>query len=495
MKAYKELEARQKRMAAIGNALGILNWDQATMMATGAAPARAEVMSELSVMNHELGVDPRVGELLSEAEASDGLDHWQSANLKKMRRQYTHATAITADLVARRVKLTSDAEMAWREARPANDYKTIQPMLEEIFDLLREEAAQLSDALGVGPYEALLDGYDEGRTVAEIDAIFGDLESFLPDFLNEVIEKQASDGAPKPLEGPFPVEVQRNVGRRIMEIIGFPFEHGRLDDSHHPFCGGAEGDIRITSRYLEHDFLSGLYAVVHETGHALYENGLPKEWRGQPVGNAQGMTLHESQSLLLEMQAGRTEEFIGFISPMLSDAFPRGDAWEKDNVLKHYRKVERGLIRVDADEVTYPLHIILRYRLENAILNGDLSAADLPGAWNEMMKKLVGITPPSDVDGVMQDIHWVAGLFGYFPTYSLGAMTAAQMFSAAKKQDAGILPGLAEGNFKPLFGWLDENVRSLGSSLPAGDLIERATGAPLSAEAYKTHVKERYLGA
>lgn len=495
MKAYRELEARQKRMAAIRNALGILEWDQATMMATGAANARAEVVSELAVMNHEMSVDSRVGGLLDEAEGSDGLDHWQSANLKKMRRQYIHATAITADLVARKVRLTSHAEMTWRKARPANDYKTLQPLLEDIFALLREEAAQLSDALGVAPYEALLDTYDEGRTVAEVDAIFGDLESFLPDFLNEVIEKQASDGVPKPIDGPFPVEVQRDVGRRIMEIIGFPFEHGRLDESHHPFCGGAEGDIRITSRYMEHDFFSGLYAVVHETGHALYENGLPKEWRGQPVGNAQGMTLHESQSLLLEMQAGRTEEFIGFISPMLADAFPRGDAWEQSNVLKHYRKVERGLIRVDADEVTYPLHIILRYRLENAILKGDLSAADLPGAWNELMQRLVGIAPPDDIDGVMQDVHWVAGLFGYFPTYSLGAMTAAQMFAAAKKQEAGILPGLAEGDFKPLFGWLDNNVRSLGSSLSAADLIERATGAPLSAEAYKAHVRERYLGA
>ena len=345
------------------------------------------------------------------------------------------------------------------------------------------------------PYEALVDGYDEGRTEAEIDVVFDDLETFLPGFLNEVLEKQASAGAPKPLDGPFPVETQRKVARQIMEIIGFPFEHGRLDDSHHPFCGGAEGDIRITSRYLEHDFLSGLYAIVHETGHALYENGLPKEWRGQPVGEAQGMTMHESQSLLLEMQAGRTEEFIGHISPILAEAFPRGDAWEKDNVMRHYRKIERGLIRVDADEVTYPLHIILRYRLEKAVLAGDLKAVDLPGAWNEMMQKLVGITPPDDVDGVMQDVHWPAGLFGYFPTYSLGAMTAAQMFASAKKAEPGILPGLAEGDFNPLFSWLNENVRSHGSSLSAGDLIERATGAPLSAEAYKAHVKARYLDA
>jgi len=225
------------------------------------------------------------------------------------------------------------------------------------------------------------------------------------------------------------------------------------------------------------------------------EMDVPKEWRCRPVGEAQGMTLHESQSLLLEMQAGRTKEFIGHISPLLAEAFPRGDAWEIENVMKHYRKIERGLIRVDADEVTYPLHIILRYRLEKAVLAGDLKAVDLPGTWNEMMQKLVGITPPSDVDGVMQDVHWPAGLFGYFPTYSLGAMTAAHMFAAGKVVEPGILPGLAEGDFTPLFGWLNENGRSLVSSLSAGDLIEQATGAPLSAAYYKAHVKARYLDA
>jgi carboxypeptidase Taq len=494
VKAYSELEARQKRLAAIGNAMGILNWDQATMMASGAAPARAEVMAELSVFQHELTTDPEVCDLISQAEeGASALNPWQASNLKKIRRGHTHATAVSARLVSEKVRATSEAEMLWRQARPANDFKALAPKLEVVFKLIKEEADQLSDALGVPAYEALIDQYDEGRTEAQIDVIFDDLETFLPNFLSEVIEKQAAQDAPQSLDGPFALKDQRKVARQIMEIIGFPFEHGRLDDSHHPFCGGAEGDIRITSRYDEEDFLTGLYAIIHETGHALYENGLPKEWRGQPVGNAQGMTLHESQSLLLEMQAGRTQEFVGFVSPLLREAFPGGDAWQTDNLLQHYRKVERGLIRVDADEVTYPLHIILRYRLEKAVLAGDVGVSDLPGAWNELMQKLVGITPPSDVDGVMQDVHWVAGLFGYFPTYSLGAMTAAQMFAAAKKSNPDILPGLSDGNFKPLFGWLDREVRSHGSLYSAGSLIERATGAPLTADAYKAHVKARYL--
>lgn len=494
MEAYRELESHYKRLAALSHAQGILNWDQATMMAAGSAPARAEAMAELSVMAHEIRTAPNMGELLDRAgtEAS-ALNPWQLSNLQEMRYSYKLSTSLSSDLISAKVRATSEAEMLWREARPANDFKALAPKLEEVFKLIREEAGQLSETFGVSPYEALLDQYDRGRTEAEVDDIFGDLEAFLPGFLNEVLEHQASAGAPEALQSPFPIETQKKVSRQIMEVIGFPFDHGRVDESHHPFCGGAEGDIRITSRYSEDDFLSGLFATVHETGHALYENGLPQDWRGQPVGMAQGMTLHESQSLLLEMQAGRTPEFISFLSPILGEAFG-GSGWDAKNLQKHYHKIERGLIRVDADEVTYPLHIILRYRMEKALLNEELSVSDLPGAWNDMMEKLVGIRPPSDVDGVMQDVHWPAGLFGYFPTYSLGAMTAAQLFGSATSADPEIRPALGNGDFKPLFAWLDKEIRSQGSLLSPEGLIEQATGKPLSADAYKAHVTARYLG-
>lgn len=495
MKAYQELEARNKRTTALGNAMGILHWDQATIMRDGSAPARAEVLAELSVMAHELETDPRVGDLLDQAEQdASGLSDWQKANLREMRHDYRHATAVPADLIERMVHARSETGMIWRQARPANDFKSLAPKLDDLFGLIREQAQVQAEAFGTTPYNALLDAFDPGRTTDQVDVIFDDLESFLPGLLEEVLEHQASQPDTIIPQGPFPESDQKALGEAVMKIIGFPFERGRLDVAHHPFSGGADGDVRITTRYDDADFTKSLMAVIHETGHALYQDGLPRQWRGQPVGNHRGMTLHESQSLLLEMQAARSDEFIGFVAPTVrAELGGKGEAWTKENLGQLYRNVSRGLIRVDADEITYPLHVILRYKLEKAILAGDIKTGDLPGAWNEMMQKLIDITPPDDSDGVMQDVHWPEGLFGYFPTYSLGAMTAAQLFAAAKKADGDILPGLGKGDFGPLFAWLNENVRGKACLYSPGELIERATGKPLSTDAFKAHVKARYL--
>jgi carboxypeptidase Taq len=279
-----------------------------------------------------------------------------------------------------------------------------------------------------------------------------------------------------------------------MRVFGFPFERGRLDTAHHPFSGGADGDVRITTRYNEADFMQSLMAVIHETGHALYEDGRPPEWLGQPVGNSRGMTLHESQSLLLEMQAARSEEFIRFLVPTIARVLGgEGPAWTPDNFLRIYRKVEPGLIRVFADEVTYPLHVILRYKLEKAIIANELPTRELPGAWNELMEQLLGIRPPNDTDGVMQDVHWPEGIFGYFPTYSLGALAAAQIFAAAQKDNTDILPGLGRGDLAPLFTWLDRHIRSQGCLYMPDELIEKATGSGLDTAAFKAGLRARYL--
>ncbi len=497
MKAYQELEARKKRVSALGNAMGILSWDQATMMPEESAPARAEVMAELSLMVHELETGDQLSDLISEAENDiDRLDDWQKANLREIRHQFTHANAMPAALVEALVKAESEAEMVWRKARPENDYNSLAPKLETLFALKREEAGIKADVLGVSPYEAMLDNFDPGRREDQVDEIFGDLETFLPGFLEKVIEKQRSSTQIIDPEGPFEIAKQEELGKEVMNIIGFPFGRGRLDVSHHPFCGGADGDIRITTRYDESDFITSLMAVIHETGHALYEDGRPPQWRGQPVGNSRGMTLHESQSLLLEMQAARSEEFIRYLAPVMKRHMAGdGPAWETDNIMRIYRKVEPGLIRVDADEVTYPLHIILRYKLEKALLAEEVSVADLPGAWNDLMQKLLGITPPDDVDGVMQDVHWPAGLFGYFPTYSLGAMAAAQIFASATSDDKDILPGLGRGDFMPLFQWLNKHIRGKGCLYTPDALIENATGAGLTSAAYKASIQSRYLNS
>jgi carboxypeptidase Taq len=280
-----------------------------------------------------------------------------------------------------------------------------------------------------------------------------------------------------------------------MQAVGFDFNHGRLDTSLHPFCGGVPDDVRITTRYDEDDFMTALMGVLHETGHALYERGLPSDWRLQPVGEARGMALHESQSLLIEMQACRGAEFIGFMAPLAREAFGgEGPAWEVDNLVRVYNRVEPGFIRVDADEVTYPAHVILRYRLEKRLIAGEMELDDLPAAWNAGMEELLGVVPPDDRLGCLQDIHWYDGAWGYFPTYTLGAIAAAQLFAAAKDAVPDISGAIAKGDFTPLMGWLGENVHALGSSRSGDELLERATGRPLDPAVFKAHLSARYLG-
>jgi carboxypeptidase Taq len=279
-----------------------------------------------------------------------------------------------------------------------------------------------------------------------------------------------------------------------MKILGFDFEHGRLDESLHPFCGGTPDDIRITTRYDGDDFTQALMAVLHETGHALYNRGLPKAWRGQPAGEARSMSVHESQSLLIEMQVCRSPEFLAYAAPLMAAAFDgAGPAWETENLFRLYTWVEPGLIRVEADEITYPAHVVLRYNLEKAMLAGDLEAADLPAAWNEEMRRFLGLTPANDRQGCLQDIHWFDGAWGYFPTYTLGAIMAAQLFEAAQNAVPGIPRAISKGDFAPLLSWLRENVHSQGSLLTSRELLIRATGRPLDTEAYKRHLQRRYL--
>ena len=493
--AYAELERRFARLHALDGASAVLDWDSQTMMPPGGAGARAEQRAALALACHEILTDPRLGDLLDRAETEAGeLDRWRAANLAEMRRGWVHANAVEARLVEALTKAAARCEMRWRRARPDNDFAAFAPALSDVVALVRETAAAKAAALGTSPYDALLDEYEPGARAAEIDAVFAGIAAFLPGFLAAVLEHQARMPEPLPLAGPFPAEAQRALGVKMMAIVGFDFDHGRLDVSAHPFCGGTPDDVRITTRYDEDDFTQGLMAVLHETGHAMYERGLPPAWRLQPVGRAASSGLHEGQSLLIEMQACRGREFIAFAAPLMRAAFGRdGPAWQADNIHRLYTRVEPGLIRVDADEVTYPAHVLLRYRLEKAMIAGDLAVGDLPGAWREGMVELLGLAPPDDRTGCLQDIHWAEGAFGYFPTYTLGAMIAAQLFDAAQRADADIRPGLGRGDFAPLLGWLRANVHELGSSLGTAELVERATGRPLDAAVFKAHLEARYL--
>lgn len=492
--AYGELEQRFKRWSALREAAGMLHWDLAAIMPEGGHHARAEQLAALGVIGHQMLADPKVGDLLGEAGAKDGLSDWQRANLGEMRRLYIHATALDADLVEAMSMANSAAEAAWRVARPAADFKAVKPQLETVFKLVREAAHAKAEKLGVSPYEALMDEHEPGNRTADVDKIFDTYGAFLPDFLERVLERQAREPAPIEPKGPFPVAAQKALGERVMKTIGFDFKHGRLDTSLHPICGGVPDDVRITTRYTEDQVATALMGIIHETGHAMYERGLPVDWRLQPVGYARGMALHESQSLLVEMQASRGADFCAYLSPILNEVFPgNAAAFAPDNLRRLYSRVSRGFIRVDADEVTYPAHVILRYRLEQALIADELKVADIPAAWNEGMKALLGIVPPSDREGCLQDIHWFDGGIGYFPCYSLGAMTAAQLYDAACKADPAIPGAIGKGDFGPLMSWLRPNVHERGSSMTTAEIVTAATGRPLDVEVFKTHLKRRYL--
>lgn len=495
MTAYQELERRHARIAAIGDALGILGWDTQTIMPEGANDGRAEQTATLSVIAHELATDPRMADLLAEAEADGSLDPWQRANLREMRRHHIQSTAIPADLVEATSKAVSVCEMTWRAARAESDFAKLLPSLTEVLARVREGAEAMGSVMGISAYDALLDSHDPGARAERIDALFADLSAFLPDLIGRVLDRQAAAPAAVDPQGPFPVEKQRELGVRMMERLGFDFSRGRLDVSLHPFCGGATGDVRITTRYDEANFTDALMGILHETGHALYEQNRPRAWLGQPVGQSRGMAVHESQSLLMEMQACRSPEFITWLAPLVRETFGgEGPAWEADNLRRLYSRVERGFIRVNADEVTYPAHIILRYRLEKALIAGDLTLPDLPGAWNDGMAELVGVVPPNDRLGCLQDIHWPGGGWGYFPSYTLGAMTAAQLFDAARTADPEIVPALSRGEFAPLVAWLRVNVHETGCFHASGDeLLTAATGRPLDASVFKRHLERRYL--
>lgn len=492
--SYQELEFRFERHAKLRDVIELLHWDMAVMMPDGGAEARAGQLAALKVMAHDLMTDPALGDFFDAAEADRTLDDWQQANLREMRHDWLRANAVDKGLVEKLSDANLRCEMLWRDAKAKADYAAVRPALEEVLRLTRERAGQLAAALGLDPYDALLDGYEPGGRAADIDVIFEDLAGFLPDFLDRALAHQAAKPDPLPLRGPFDLDVQRALCRRLMRAVGFDFHHGRLDESHHPFCGGVPEDIRLTTRYETHDFMPGIMGVLHETGHALYDQGLPAAWRHQPVGQARGMSMHESQSLMVEMQASRSREFITFAAPLMKEAFGgRGAEWTPENIHAHYIRVERSMIRVDADEVTYPAHIILRYRLERALINGEMSLKDLPAAWNDAMSELLGIVPKNDAEGCLQDLHWYAGSWGYFPTYTLGAMTAAQLFAAAKRAVPEIPAALARGDFTPLMAWLRANVHGKGSKLTTRELLAEATGRPLDARAFENHLAERYL--
>ncbi|HTX24594.1 MAG TPA: carboxypeptidase M32 [Steroidobacteraceae bacterium] len=491
---YKQLEQEFKRLHAFRGALSLLRWDAAVMMPRGSADVRGEQLAALETEYHALLTAPRITRLLDRAQANaQGLTDWQVANLREMRRQRDHAIATPVSLISRLARATSRAEVQWLEARHQNRFDLFAPHLEEVVNLVRDKAALLGQALNLAPYDALVDEFSPGITTADIEAVFKTLSRRLPSLIREVIGLQDSRAA-LPVAGKFPPGKQRALAVEIMKAVGFPFDRGRLDESEHPFTEGVPGDIRVTTRFDSADLFSGLLGALHETGHAMYDLGLPPEWRDQPVGRDRGMALEESQSLLLEMLVCRGRPFVTFLCPLLVKHFGvSGPEWEPENIYAHITRVRRSLIRVDADELTYPLHILLRHDLERKLLNGELAVRDLPEAWNLGMEQRLGIRPQNDAEGCLQDIHWAVGSFGYFPSYALGAVIAVQLYDSLRAELAGVDLEIARGEFSGLYGWLRKQVHGVGAKVSVQELLNKATGKSLSAAPFVRYLEGKYL--
>ena len=492
LSAYQRLTARFKLIATMGECASVLGWDAAAVMPPGGGAVRGDQLAVLAVLRHQHLTAPEMEAELSEAETSGS---WEAANLRLMRHAYTRAKALPADLVEAQAKANSDCEKIWRVARQQADFDMVRPHLAEVVHLTREAAAALSGALGLNPYDALMDGYQQGIGADDVAPVFAAYEDFMTTTLPEVEQYQASLPVPAMPIGPFRIAAQQIICRDLAQRLGLDFAHARLDESAHPFSGGTPTDVRITSRYVEDDFNSAILAVVHETGHALYERGLPSAYQRLPVGEAAGMAMHESQSLIVEMQAVRSDAFLGWLGGRLHETFAGSpEPYRLQNLRRLWRQVRRSTIRVDADELTYPAHVILRFRLERAMIGGDLGVADLPTAWTDGLNALLGVTPPDDAQGCLQDIHWYDGAFGYFPSYTLGAMAAAQLMEAARAQIPSLDEAFGRGDLSPLISWLRIHVHGVGSRFDFNTILAQATGRKLDASAFHTHLQRRYLG-
>jgi len=489
--AYQRLTERFRRIATIGECGAMLNWDASAVMPPGGAAARADQLALLAGLGHQALTAPEVEADLNEATANGP---WDEANLRLMRHAWHRARAVPEDLVVALARASSHCEKVWRTARETSDFAMVQPLLAEVVHLTQQSAQALGAALDLSPYDALMDGHQPGTGAADVEPVFAAYEAFLSKALPEAEARQDRRAAPQRPAGPFPVAAQEILCRSVAERLGLDFNRARLDQSAHPFSGGTPSDTRITTRYDEDDFAGAMMAVIHETGHALYEQGLPAAYARLPVGEAAGMAMHESQSLIFEMQAARSDAFLGWLGEAWQEMFG-GDpaAWRQHNLVRLLRRVERSFIRVDADEMTYPAHVILRFRLERAMIDGQLQAGDLPGAWNDGLRALLGITPPDDTRGCLQDIHWYDGAFGYFPSYTLGAMAAAQLMAQAREEVDGLDEALAQGSMTPLLGWLRRKVHALGSQLSFNEILRAATGRPLDPAAFQDHLRARYL--
>ncbi len=493
--AYEELCGKLREAALLQSCSSVLGWDEQTYMPPSGAEHRANQLSLLAGLAHERNVAPRIGELLSELEQSGRLGDPESdmaANVREARRSYNRATKLPKRLVEELSHTTTLAQQAWVNAKKHADFSQFLPWLEKMIGLKREEAQAVGYGSGI-PYDALLDEYEPAMTSQEVAAVFQPLREELVRLVS-AIQASSKQAPAEILERFYPVTAQQVFAEGAAKRIGFSFESGRVDRSPHPFCSGfGPGDCRLTTRYHDHHFPSAFFGVLHEAGHGIYELGLLKENFGLPLGQAVSLGIHESQSRMWENFVGRSRQFWKYFFPYAQQAFP---ASLKDVSLEDFyfavNDVRPSFIRVEADEATYSLHVMLRFELEQKLISGDLAPADVPAAWNELFTKSFQLTPANDAEGCLQDIHWSGGLLGYFPTYALGNLYAAQFFDAAQHDLGDLGEQFARGEFAPLKNWLNEKIHRHGRRYPARKLVEVVTGKPLSHEPFIRHLAAKY---
>lgn len=493
--AYDQLLAHTKDASLLGSSGSILGWDQETLMPAKGLAHRTRQLAQIARLTHQMQTDPRVGEWLDACEDDASLTgdplSVSAVNLRELRRDYDKATKLPEALVVEMSETTSQAKHAWQEARKNNDYAAFKPWLAKVVELNQQKAECYGwDKQGGEPWDALADSFEAGMTAASVAEVFTPLRQRLVPLLEDILgSKTGPSNAFNEIK--LPIDQQKAFVKHVSAAIGFDYERGRLDESTHPFCSGTHcNDVRMTTRFHEDNVNDALGSTMHESGHGIYEQGLPEQHIGTPMGSAVGLSIHESQSRLWENQVGRSKAFWQWCYPKLAEFF--GDAacrLSMDDVYGGANIVTPGLIRVEADEATYNLHIMIRFEIERLLMKGDLGVDDLPAVWNSKYKEYLQVDVPDDARGCLQDIHWSMGAIGYFPTYTMGNLYCAQFFETATEQLGDLNAMFAKGDFTPLRNWLNENIHAHGKRYRSADLAQHVTGKPLSADPLMRHLE------
>ncbi|MBV9468023.1 MAG: carboxypeptidase M32 [Abitibacteriaceae bacterium] len=489
----QELKTRLLEVNDLRSASSLLHWDQATYMPSGGAAARGRQMSTLNRLAHEKFTDGAIGQLLEDLrpyEESLSFDSDEASLIRATRRDYEEAVKVPAEFEARFSDHIAAIYQDWTAARPNNDFKAVQPLLEKTLDFSRELADFFPGYEHIA--DPLINFSDRGMKASTVRALFADLRQQLVPLVEAITAQPKTDESC--LHGHWPEAEQFTFGRKIIKAYGYDFERGRQDKTHHPFMTKFSlGDVRITTRAKEDDLAEALFSTLHESGHALYEQGINQDYEGTPLANGTSSGVHESQSRLWENIVGRSRGFWNHWYPLLQQANSNLSNVSQDTFYRAINRVDRSLIRTDADEVTYNLHVMIRFDLELQLLEGELSVRDLPEAWHERYKSDLGLTAPDDRDGVLQDVHWYGGTIGgAFQGYTLGNILSAQFFDTATAAQPKVPQEIEQGQFSTLHEWLQENIYQHGSKYTAPELIERVTGDPLSIEPYLRYLRGKY---